>query len=236
MTLISKLLKEYNVLFWNQKWPYNYEFIFLSAGQVSHGRPGALLGERSKQLFQSPVIPVSMTVRCNCIVSIYVYIYLKDVSFSPLQTRHFQSQPGFSAGGTEHGQYSGAQPTHSPYGVTQQQHTSPFASGQPVPANYASGSQLRGIMFVFLVCQMMLACKVSVMSFFMMLLCFSRCICISGNAVFAPPATDICSSWSLHITARCVWNLFTHRNLCRVFFLSQSLMRFQKADAKQHGT
>ncbi|XP_016340584.1 G protein pathway suppressor 2-like isoform X2 [Sinocyclocheilus anshuiensis] len=85
-------------------------------GQVSHGRPGALLGERSKQLFQSPVIP----------------------------TRHFQSQPGFSAGGTEHGQYSGGQPSHSPYGVTQPQHASPFASSQPVPANYASGSQLRG--------------------------------------------------------------------------------------------
>ncbi|XP_026112542.1 G protein pathway suppressor 2-like isoform X1 [Carassius auratus] len=88
----------------------------MQAGQSSHGRPGALLGERSKQLFQSPVIP----------------------------TRHFQSQPGFSAAGTEHGQYSGAQPSHSPYGVTQSQHTSPFASSQPVPANYASGSQLRG--------------------------------------------------------------------------------------------
>uniref|UniRef100_A0A672QE37 G protein pathway suppressor 2-like n=1 Tax=Sinocyclocheilus grahami TaxID=75366 RepID=A0A672QE37_SINGR len=88
----------------------------MQAGQVSHGRSGALLGDRSKQLFQSPVI----------------------------STRHFQSQPGFSAGGTEHGQYSGAQPSHSPYGVSQQQHTSPFASSQPVPANYASGSQLRG--------------------------------------------------------------------------------------------
>ncbi|CAM4543695.1 hypothetical protein PO909_026238 [Leuciscus waleckii] len=88
----------------------------MQAGQVSHGRPGALLGERSKQLFQSPVIP----------------------------SRHFQSPAGFSAGGAEHGQYSGAQSSHSPYGVTQQQHTSPFASSQPVPANYASGSQLRG--------------------------------------------------------------------------------------------
>ncbi|XP_056602315.1 G protein pathway suppressor 2 isoform X3 [Triplophysa dalaica] len=90
--------------------------ISMQGGQVSHGRPGPLLGERSKQLFQSPVIP----------------------------TRHFQSQPGYSASGTEHGQYSGAQPTHSPYGVTQPQHTSPFASAQPVPASYASGSQLRG--------------------------------------------------------------------------------------------
>lgn len=70
----------------------------------------------------------------------------------PPQTRHFHSQPGFSAGGTEHGQYSGGQPSHSPYGVTQSQHTSPFASSQPVPANYASGSQLRGALFVFLQC------------------------------------------------------------------------------------
>uniref|UniRef100_A0A672QE04 G protein pathway suppressor 2-like n=1 Tax=Sinocyclocheilus grahami TaxID=75366 RepID=A0A672QE04_SINGR len=97
----------------------------MQAGQVSHGRSGALLGDRSKQLFQSPVIsghPVQL----------------------PLTDWIFLSQPGFSAGGTEHGQYSGAQPSHSPYGVSQQQHTSPFASSQPVPANYASGSQLRG--------------------------------------------------------------------------------------------
>lgn len=130
-----------------------YIFFFV-AGQVSHGRPGPLLGERSKQLFQSPGIPVSVTVQCNDSVWLYfkcmlVYVYLKDVWFAPLQTRHFQSQPGYSASGTEHGQYSGAQPTHSPYGVTQPQHTSPFASAQPVPANYASGSQLRGIMFLF---------------------------------------------------------------------------------------
>uniref|UniRef100_A0A672PA01 G protein pathway suppressor 2-like n=1 Tax=Sinocyclocheilus grahami TaxID=75366 RepID=A0A672PA01_SINGR len=67
-----------------------------------------------------------------------------QIQMSNGKTRHFQSQSGFSAGGTEHGQYSGGQPSHSPYGVTQPQHASPFASSQPVPANYASGSQLRG--------------------------------------------------------------------------------------------
>ncbi|XP_051974888.1 G protein pathway suppressor 2 isoform X2 [Xyrauchen texanus] len=96
--------------------PYSASSVISLRSQVSHGRPGALLGERSKQLFHSPVMP----------------------------PRHFQSQPGFSAGGTEHGQYSGTQPSHSPYGVNQSQHTSPFASSQPVSANYASGSQLRG--------------------------------------------------------------------------------------------
>uniref|UniRef100_A0A673JEN2 G protein pathway suppressor 2-like n=1 Tax=Sinocyclocheilus rhinocerous TaxID=307959 RepID=A0A673JEN2_9TELE len=80
---------------------------------INHGRSGALLGERSKQLFQSPVISVTTTHRLD---------------FFGV------------AGGTEHGQYSGAQPSHSPYGVSQPQHTSPFASSQPVPANYASGA------------------------------------------------------------------------------------------------
>ncbi|KAG9351702.1 hypothetical protein JZ751_022953 [Albula glossodonta] len=83
---------------------------------VSHGRPGALLGERSKQLFQSPVVP----------------------------GRHFQSQPGFSAGSSEHGQYSASQAAHGPYGVSQPQHASPYAPSQPVPVSYASSSQLRG--------------------------------------------------------------------------------------------
>lgn len=151
---------------------------FHSAGQVSHGRPGALLGERSKQLFQSPVIPVSTIFECKSIYSnlknkkqlffnneghlvqlpVTGCIFLVCVCLCslkligclpPPQTRHFQSQPGFSAGGSEHGQYSGAQPSHSPYGVSQPQHTSPFASSQPVPANYASGSQLRGSLFVY---------------------------------------------------------------------------------------
>ncbi|XP_063059470.1 G protein pathway suppressor 2 isoform X2 [Engraulis encrasicolus] len=85
----------------------------MQASQVSHGR---VLGERSKQLFQTPVIP----------------------------GRHYQSQQGFSAGTSEHGQYSGGQAAHGPYGVTQTQHQSPFNPGQPVPVSYASSSQLRG--------------------------------------------------------------------------------------------
>ncbi|XP_064786654.1 G protein pathway suppressor 2-like isoform X4 [Oncorhynchus masou masou] len=89
----------------------------MQAGQVSHGRSAALLGERSKQLFQSPVLP----------------------------GRHYQSQPGMSSVGSEHGQYSASQAAHGPYGqLTQAQHSSPFATGQHVPVSYASSSQLRG--------------------------------------------------------------------------------------------
>ncbi|KAI1903329.1 hypothetical protein AGOR_G00026080 [Albula goreensis] len=88
----------------------------MQGSPVSHGRPGALLGERSKQLFQSPVVP----------------------------GRHFQTQPGFSAGSSEHGQYSASQAAHGPYGVSQPQHASPYAPSQPVPVSYASSSQLRG--------------------------------------------------------------------------------------------
>ncbi|XP_028839734.1 G protein pathway suppressor 2 isoform X3 [Denticeps clupeoides] len=88
----------------------------MQANPGGHGRPGALLGERSKQLFQAPVIP----------------------------GRHYQPQQGFGAGSSEHAQYSGGQPGHGPYGVTQPQHASPFTPGQPVPVSYAGGSQLRG--------------------------------------------------------------------------------------------
>lgn len=100
---------------------------------------------RDTQFSYHSQIGFFLCVCCVCLCSLKKMIGC----LPPSQTRHFQSQPGFSAGGTEHGQYSGAQASHSPYGVTQSQHTSPFASSQPVPANYASGSQLRGTLFVF---------------------------------------------------------------------------------------
>uniref|UniRef100_A0A8D3D4T4 G protein pathway suppressor 2 n=1 Tax=Scophthalmus maximus TaxID=52904 RepID=A0A8D3D4T4_SCOMX len=65
----------------------------IQGGSVSHSRPGALLGERSKQLFPASVIP----------------------------TRHYQT-PGFSSGSAEHGQFSGGQGVHESYGVAQSQH------------------------------------------------------------------------------------------------------------------
>ncbi|XP_030648670.1 G protein pathway suppressor 2 [Chanos chanos] len=85
------------------------QHLLMQSGQVSHGRPGALLVERSKQLFQTAVIP----------------------------GRHFQA--AFS--GSDHGQFSGGQGSHGPYGVTQQQH---FTSAQPVTVSYASSAPLRG--------------------------------------------------------------------------------------------
>ncbi|XP_066578692.1 G protein pathway suppressor 2 isoform X8 [Amia ocellicauda] len=82
----------------------------------SHGRPGALLGEqRSKQLFQPPVLP----------------------------GRHYQTQPGFSSGSAEHAQYQASQSAHGPYSVSQPQHAS-YAPGQPVPVGYTGSPQLRG--------------------------------------------------------------------------------------------
>lgn len=93
------------------------------------------------------MVKLLLTFVLYVLVSVLVLIENIIGCLPPPQSRHFQSPAGFSAGGAEHGQYSGAQPSHSPYGVTQQQHTSPFASSQPVPANYASGSQLRGTLF-----------------------------------------------------------------------------------------
>ncbi|XP_056155935.1 G protein pathway suppressor 2 isoform X2 [Lampris incognitus] len=88
----------------------------IQGSPVSHSRPGALLGERSKQLFQTPVIP----------------------------GRHYQTQPGFSTGSAEHGQFSGGQGVHEPYGVAQAQHPSTYAPGPSVPVSFASSSQIRG--------------------------------------------------------------------------------------------
>ncbi|KAG7271709.1 hypothetical protein CRUP_001293 [Coryphaenoides rupestris] len=84
---------------------------------VSHSRPGALLGERSKQLFPTPVIP----------------------------GRHYQNQPSFSASSAEHGQFSGSQGVHEPYSVSQAQHASSYAPGpSSVPVSFANSSQIRG--------------------------------------------------------------------------------------------
>ncbi|XP_047242059.1 G protein pathway suppressor 2 isoform X3 [Girardinichthys multiradiatus] len=87
---------------------------------VSHSRPGALLGERSKQLFAASVIPVSTKL-----------------------ARHYQT-PGFSSGSAEHGQFSGSQGVHEPYGVATSQHPSTYAPGPSVPVSFASSSQIRG--------------------------------------------------------------------------------------------
>ncbi|KAM9832793.1 G protein pathway suppressor 2 isoform 1-T1 [Syngnathus typhle] len=87
----------------------------IQGSPVSHSRPGALLGDRSKQLFQSAVLP----------------------------TRHYQT-PAFSSGSAEHGQFSGAQAVHESYGVAQAQHPATYAPGPSVPVSFASGSQIRG--------------------------------------------------------------------------------------------
>ncbi|XP_005749827.1 G protein pathway suppressor 2 isoform X1 [Pundamilia nyererei] len=87
----------------------------IQGNPVSHSRPGPLLGERSKQLFPAAVLPA----------------------------RHYQT-PGFSSGSAEHGQFSGGQGVHEPYGVAQAQHPSSYAPGPSVPVSFASSSQIRG--------------------------------------------------------------------------------------------
>lgn len=87
----------------------------IQGNPVSHSRPGALLGERSKQLFPATVIPA----------------------------RHYQTS-GFSSGSAEHGQFSGSQGVHEPYGVAQAQHPSTYAPGPSVPVSFPSSSQIRG--------------------------------------------------------------------------------------------
>lgn len=84
----------------------------IQGSPVSHSRPGALLGERSKQLFPAAVIPA----------------------------RHYQS-PGFTSASADHGQFSGGQAVHEPYGVAQAQHPSTYAPGPSV--SFASSSQIR---------------------------------------------------------------------------------------------
>ena len=142
-----------------------------SGGSVSHSRPGALLGERSKQLFPAAVIPVSvhrslhkhfhllnwpkLTIHlftCGILRKVLSDFYrLKPLSKSQttnslfrlsfLQTRHYQT-PGFSSSSAEHGQFSGSQGVHEPYGVAQAQHSSTYAPGPSV--SFASSSQIRG--------------------------------------------------------------------------------------------
>ncbi|XP_063043261.1 G protein pathway suppressor 2-like isoform X2 [Engraulis encrasicolus] len=91
----------------------------MQGSPISHRSSGGLLGDRSKQLFQTPVIP----------------------------GRPFPGQPGFSGGAGEHGQFSGAggsQGVHEPYGVSSAQHPSSYAAGSSVPISFPSSSQIRG--------------------------------------------------------------------------------------------
>ncbi|KAK6466548.1 G protein pathway suppressor 2-like isoform X2 [Huso huso] len=90
--------------------------LIMQGSPVNHNRSSTLLSERSKQLFQAPVI----------------------------SGRHYQSQPGFSGGTAEHGQYQSSQSAHGTYSVSQSQHASQYAPGQPVPVSYAGSPQLRG--------------------------------------------------------------------------------------------
>ncbi|XP_060718492.1 G protein pathway suppressor 2 isoform X1 [Tachysurus vachellii] len=87
----------------------------MQSGSVSHARSAVLLGERSKQLFQPPVI----------------------------SGRPFPSQSSFGAVVPEHTQF-GVQAGHGSFGVTQPQHATAFNPSQTAPATYSSSAHIRG--------------------------------------------------------------------------------------------
>ncbi|XP_060790692.1 G protein pathway suppressor 2-like isoform X1 [Neoarius graeffei] len=86
----------------------------LQGSPVNHSRPGGLLAERGKQLFQTPAIP----------------------------GRHFPAQPAFTSGSTEHAQFSASPAVHEAYAVTQTQHPSTYGPAASVPISF-SGTQIR---------------------------------------------------------------------------------------------
>ncbi|XP_067288553.1 G protein pathway suppressor 2-like isoform X3 [Pseudorasbora parva] len=88
----------------------------IQGSPVSHNRAGALLGERSKQLFQTPLMP----------------------------GHQFSSQPGFLPGSSEHGQFSSSAAVHEPFAVTQSQHHTSYGHAASVPISFASTTQIRG--------------------------------------------------------------------------------------------
>ncbi|XP_056604853.1 G protein pathway suppressor 2-like [Triplophysa dalaica] len=81
---------------------------------LSHNR--TLLGERGKQLFQTPLMP----------------------------GYPFHNQPGFPSGSSEHGQFSGSTAVHEPYAVTQAPHHSSYGAGASVPISFAGTPQIIG--------------------------------------------------------------------------------------------
>ncbi|XP_058636551.1 G protein pathway suppressor 2-like isoform X2 [Onychostoma macrolepis] len=88
----------------------------IQGSPVSHNRAGALLGERSKQLFQTPLMP----------------------------GHHFPSQPGFPPGSCEHGQFSNSTAVHEPFALTQAQHHTSYGPAASVPISFAGTTQIRG--------------------------------------------------------------------------------------------
>lgn len=108
---------------------------------VSHSRPGALLGERSKQLFPAAVIPVSEGASHMTVHHFLPAAASRSCRF--LQARHYQT-PGFSSASAEHGQFSGSPAVHEPYGVAPTQHPATYGPGPSVPVSFASTSQIRG--------------------------------------------------------------------------------------------
>ncbi|KAG1952193.1 G protein pathway suppressor 2-like [Pimephales promelas] len=91
----------------------------IQGSPVGHNRAGGLLGERSKQLFQTPLMP----------------------------GHQFSSQTGFLTGSSEHGQFTGSAAVHEPFAVTQAQHHTSYGHATSVPISFAGTTQIRGTPF-----------------------------------------------------------------------------------------
>ncbi|KAG9460168.1 hypothetical protein GDO78_013780 [Eleutherodactylus coqui] len=79
-----------------------------------HSRHSSLMADRAKQMFGPPVIT----------------------------GRHYPTQPSFSPTAAEHGQYQSSQSGHSPYTVSQPQHS--FGTGQAGAVSYTGSQPIRG--------------------------------------------------------------------------------------------
>uniref|UniRef100_A0AAY4ANB9 G protein pathway suppressor 2 n=1 Tax=Denticeps clupeoides TaxID=299321 RepID=A0AAY4ANB9_9TELE len=88
----------------------------MQGSPISHSRAGGLLSDRSKQLFQTPVIP----------------------------GRSFPGQHGFPTSSAEHAQFTSGQAVHEPFTVGTAQHPSTYVPVSSVPISFASSSQIRG--------------------------------------------------------------------------------------------
>ncbi|KAG9460164.1 hypothetical protein GDO78_013780 [Eleutherodactylus coqui] len=136
-----------------------------------HSRHSSLMADRAKQMFGPPVIT----------------------------GRHYPTQPSFSPTAAEHGQYQSSQSGHSPYTVSQPQHS--FGTGQAGAVSYTGSQPIRGEC-----AWCMAACSVGLHSD---LLVPCRSSGLPHHAVSVSPAAGVYSSWPLH------------RSSCRVYASEQ---------------
>lgn len=176
----------------------------LKGSPVSHSRPGALLGERSKQLFPAAVIPVSYFVEAHVNTGTASY----SLSSSSSWFRHVTIRRRGSARAQQSTDSSvGARRSMSPMGW-------PRPSIPPLtPLDHlylsvlqaALRSEVKGRVLIRFTssCSDLNYMNVGAGILIRLepLLFSSRCVCVSGHAVPPPPAAWLPSPQSLHLPA-----------------------------------